>query len=804
MSRFLYNPLYIAVLLAFVSCNENDRTLLWYEEPAATWEEALPLGNGHIAAMVYGDPVHERFQLNEETICLGSPHNNNNPKGKEGLDSIRSLIFGNRSYEAQELAKRYLQAPIGQRSTGAYQTAGELCVDFANHKSYSNYKRVLDLDSAVSVVTYQANGLNYKEEAFTSFTDQILYIRYTSSGSSSINLRTSFNYPEGRDVSYHIKENVVSIDGTTAKADAIPGGINFVVKAKVEQRGGALSHNKTELLVSNADTVIIMVSIATNYKDYSNLTVNPYQKVDSLLSLPLNFDQARSRHINYYRKQFSRVSLTLPSKNISNYPTDKRLENYFYNEDPSFVALYFQYGRYLLICSSQPGCQPANLQGKWNQEILPPWNSTYTININTEMNYWLANPTNLIECNEPLFKMIDDLCKRGQETAREMYGCRGWVVHHTTDIWRVTGATSEPRYSLWLTGNAWLCHHLWQHYLYTGDIQFLKRVWPCIKGAALFFLDFMVEDPRNGYFVVCPSSSPENSPSKYKNTHLFAGNTIDNELIYNLLTIVMRYSEVLGEERPFAQKCENLRSKLMPLKIGRYGQLQEWAEDWDSPSDGHRHVSHLWALYPGGNISPTRTPKEFEASRESLLRRGEISTGWSYVWKICLYARLLEGNNVQKLLKLLLSTPDLNVGGTYPNLFCAHPPFQIDGNLGGTAGISELLIQSYDGYVHLLPALPDSWSEGEVCGLCTQGGFVIEKMRWSEGKLVEAKVLSKLGGNLRIRSSSPLGSKTHKLRKARGENPNSLFVSFDIDKSLEGDLYDISTDSGDVVHLYVE
>lgn len=777
----------VFIFLLFVSAESFSQTSkglkLWYNKPSGrTWENALPIGNGRLGAMIYGNTEKETIQLNEHTVWSGGPNRNDNPLSLDSLAYIRQLIFDGKQKDAERIANRVI---ITKKSHGQkFEPVGSLQLAFDGHDNVSDYYRELDIEKAITKTSYTVGDVTYTREALASFPDRVVVMRLTANKPGNISFTASFTTPQKKATIKTTPTKELTIFGTTSDHETVQGKVNYKGIVRMKPEGGSLTSNDTSLTIKNANSVTIYISVATNFNNYKDISGDENKRAADYLNKAFtkSFAAILPAHVAAYQKFFNRVKLDLGTTEAANLPTDERLKNFNSANDPNLVTLYYQFGRYLLISSSQPGGQPANLQGIWNDRINPSWDSKYTININTEMNYWPAEKTALPEMHEPFFQLVRDMSVTGQQTAKDMYGARGWAAHHNTDIWRATGAIDGATWGVWSAAGGWTSQHLWEHYLYSGDKTFLASIYPILKGAATFYVDFLVEHPTKKWLVINPDMSPENAPAAHQNSSLDAGTTMTNQIVFDIFSSTIKAAEILKKDPAFTDTLKQMRKRLPPMQIGEHGQLQEWLDDIDSPNDKHRHISHLYGLFPSNQISPYRTPQLHSAAQTTLTHRGDVSTGWSMGWKVNWWARMLDGNHAYKLIQNQLTPVQTGGGrgggggGTYNNLFDAHPPFQIDGNFGCTSGITEMLMQSANGEVHLIPALPDVWPAGSISGIRAIGGFQIVSMDWKDGKLTRAVIKSTLGGNLRLRSPNALKINAGgSLKKATGKNTNAFF-----------------------------
>ena len=744
----------------------NPSTLLWHKKPAEEWENAFPVGNGRLGAMVYGGIKEEKIQLNEDTYWSGGPYSTVVKGGYKELPKIQKLIFEGKPLEAHKIFGRYLMGyPVEQQK---YQSLANLHLFFNEDLEAKNYKRWLDLSEGIAGVEYTINGVTYLREVLSSHVDQTIAIRLTASKPGMISFDTELrgvrNSAHSNYATDYFRmdgkgENELILTGKSADYLGIEGKLRYEARAQIHSDGGTVERDGTRIKVANSNSVTILFVAATNFINYKDVSGNEKAEVQNYLENLDNKDYAtiRKNTLEDYQSLFDRVELDLPSTSTSYLPTDERMVSIQTDPDPQMSSLSYQFGRYILISSSRPGTQPTNLQGIWNKDMNPSWDSKYTTNINTEMNYWPAEASNLSELTEPLFKMIEELTDQGTEVASEHYGAKGWVFHQNTDIWRVAAPMDGPTWGTFTVGGAWLTTHLWEHYQFTQDLKFLEKVYPIIKGSVDFFMDFLVEHPNGKWLVTNPSNSPENPPEgpgykyfydevtgMYYFTTITAGATMDMQILKDLFKYYGQATQILGRDKEYAQEVLKSRERLVPSQVGKDGTLQEWMEDYGQLEEKHRHFSHMYGLFPGNVLSKKKTPEFVEPIKAVLEQRGDGGTGFSRAWKMALWARLSDGDRANSIYKSYLQEQ------CYLSLFAkCYTPLQVDGTLGVTAAISEMLVQSHEDGIELLPALPKEWDAGRFKGVCTRGAFELD-MQWENNAIKTVEILSKAGKNCKI------------------------------------------------------
>ena len=748
----------------------DPATLMWYDAPAAAWEEALPVGNGRLGGMIFGKYGEEKIQLNEETYWSGGPYSTVVKGGAEALPQIQKYIFEGQPIEGHKLFGRELMGyPVEQQK---YQSLANLHLFFENQKEVTGYKRWLDLNTGITSVEYTVGGVTYRREVFSSAPDQVILVRLTASQPGSLTFKAQLrgvrnsahsNYATDYFRMDGIGQDGLMLNGKSADYLGIEGKLRYRAQLKAIPEGGTVQVKGDMMTIEKANAVTLIIAAATNFVNYKDVSADQVLRVQNYLEKVKgkSYNEMVVAAVEEYQQYFNRVSLELPKTENSYLPTNKRMEGINDNPDPSLAALCYNFARYALIGSSRTGTQPANLQGIWNNDMNPAWDSKYTTNINTEMNYWPAESGNLSELVEPLYTMVKELTDQGAQVAKEHYGAGGWVFHQNTDLWRVAAPMDGPCWGTFTVGGAWLTNQLYDHYLFNKNDEFLKEFYPVLKGAVQFFLDFLIEDTKGKYLVTNPSTSPENPPKgpgyeyfydevtgMYYFTTICYGASIDIQILTDLFGYYQEAAKKLGLDAEMAAKVAEARKRLAPPQIGKDGSLQEWTEDLAQMEPNHRHFSHMYGLYPGNVLSVKRTPQYIDACKVVLNQRGDGTTGFSRAWKMALWARLYDGNRANKIFKGYIQEQ------CYPQLFAkCGKPLQIDGTMGVAAGITEMLVQSHEGSIHLLPALPDEWGDGRFYGVCARGGFELD-FKWKNKAISEVEILSKAGEICRIDNGS--------------------------------------------------
>jgi len=763
----------------------DNQLMLWYKGPSKDWNGALPLGNGRLGAMVFGGIEEERLQVNDDTFWTGTPSFKESiqSEGPKHLSKIRQLVFENKWQEAQELWGKVMPDGVGWSK---YQPVGDILLSFPEHQEITHYRRDLNLDTAISTVSYRHKGIVYKREYFSTPVDDVLMMRITASepGALNFSVTLSGSHPDKGAQEDYAQTRVFSDNSLLLTGQSSHGTLHYHAKLLTKMEGGRTIASAGKLYFKQASAVTLYFSVATNFVNSRDVSGNAQAKCDTTMEgcRDKTFEELKTAHISEHQRLFRKAHLSLPASEHSVLPTDERLEAIRNGgNDAQLCVLLFQFGRYLMICSSRPGVQPPNLQGIWNDRMNPPWNCMYTSNINIEMNYWPVNTANLSECIEPLIRFVEDVSLTGRINARDKLGLNGWYMSLNTDLWRSLGPIHGwSFYDTWTTAGAWYCNALWDHYAFNGDQAYLERIYPLLKGSCEFSLDSLVQHPQHPFLVTNPSSSPENTHHRQqgidwiKQPSICAGSTMDMQILRDLFQHFARASEILGQDSDLRRQVLAARKQLAPTQIGRFGQVQEWLDDWDDPKDSHRHVSQLYGLFPSDQITIEDTPDLVEAARVTIEKRGLISTGWSMAWKINLFARMRDPETAHKLIYYNFGFRRDNVrsrggysGGVGNNMFCSHPPMQIDGNFGFTSGLAEMLLQSHRKTVRILPCLPKEWHEGFFTGLKARGGFICDAT-WKEGRVEEIVITSKLGGTLTlVANGQEMSLETKKGRRYR-------------------------------------